>query len=111
MQATADIEAGICGFTTRVTATSDAEQQVSFVIETRCEKIRRLAAAVDALGPVDALQELSLRRVGALTETTRSLAHGCCTGCVVPAAIIKAMQVAAGLSLPKDVRIAISGPQ
>lgn len=111
MKSTAGIEAGICGYTTRITATSDADQQVTFVIESKCGKIQKLAAAIGQLGAVDAIQETNSRRLGTLTETVRSHVHGCCAGCVVPVGIIKAMQVAAGLSLPKDVSISISQSQ
>ena len=37
----------------------------------------------------------------------REMFH-CCSGCAVPVGIFKGMQVAAGLALPKDIRIAIA---
>ena len=38
----------------------------------------------------------------------RANLHGCCAGCAVPVGLFKAMQVAAGLALPKDIEIALS---
>jgi len=38
----------------------------------------------------------------------RECLKGCCAGCAVPVAIFKAMQVAAGLALPKSIRIEIA---
>ncbi|MFN2352102.1 MAG: hypothetical protein ABR497_09170, partial [Kiritimatiellia bacterium] len=32
---------------------------------------------------------------------------GCCAGCAVPVGVFKAMQVAAGLALPKDPTITL----
>lgn len=40
----ATMKAGICGFTTMISAQSDDMQNVSFVVETDCENIRKLAA-------------------------------------------------------------------
>jgi hypothetical protein len=108
MMSTATIDAGICGFSTRITATGDDEQSVTFAIASGCEKIRRLGSAISQLGPVDAIQEISARRTGALTVTIRAQLTGCCAGCAVPIGIFKAMQVAAGLALPKDIHIAIA---
>jgi hypothetical protein len=33
---------------------------------------------------------------------------GCCAGCAVPVGLFKAMQVAAGLALPKDITIKLT---
>jgi hypothetical protein len=43
----------------------------------------------------------------------RALIHperctNCCAGCAVPAGLFKAMQVAAGLALPKDITIRLA---
>jgi hypothetical protein len=38
----------------------------------------------------------------------RATLKGCCAGCAVPAGLFKAMQVAAGLALPKDINIRLT---
>jgi hypothetical protein len=38
----------------------------------------------------------------------RETLTGCCAACAVPVAAFKAMQVAAGVALPKDVTLKIS---
>lgn len=101
------IDAGVCGFRTRVLARSEDAQHVTFEFETDCDKIRRLSARVAALGPLDAFQEINPAGVSRLMDTVRASLPGCCAGCAVPVGLFKAMQVAAGLALPKDVHIAI----
>lgn len=96
------IQAGVCGFTTTAVATSDDDQMVSFAIESDCENIKRLAGL---LGPVDAYGELGAGFDGAMHSAARQALKGCCSGCVVPSGLFKAMQVAARLALPKDISI------
>lgn len=95
--AKATINAGVCGFTTAVTATCEDGQSVSFAVESSCEKIRALG---QALPTVDAYAELGAGFDGQLLSTVRTTLGGCCAGCVVPAGVFKAMQVAARLALP-----------
>ena len=98
------IRAGICGFITKVTATSDDMQIVSFQIESDCENIRRLA---DGIPTVDGYSEIGAGFNGVIHQTVRETLKGCCSGCVVPCGIFKAMQVAAGLALPAPASIEI----
>jgi hypothetical protein len=81
---------------------------VTFRIDSTCKKVRALAEAIARLGPVDALAEIDARKTGELTATMRGTLTGCCSGCVVPVGIFKAMQVAAGLALPRDIHITLT---
>jgi hypothetical protein len=108
MNTKAQIEAGICGFQTTVRVQSEDEQHVTFDVETTCEKIRHLGERLKAQGPLDAYQEINPANGSRLMETVRASLPGCCAGCAVPVGLFKAMQVAAGLALPKDVHIAIA---
>lgn len=96
------INAGICGFVTDVEATSDDQQHVSFQVTTTCENIKSLA---EALPDVDAYAELGAGFDGELHQAFRASLRGCCSGCVVPAGIFKAMQIAAGVALPGAISI------
>ena len=98
------IQAGVCGFTTNVTAESDDMQNVSFKIESDCESIRKLA---EDFPTVDGYQEIGLGFDGEIHQAVRSALRGCCSGCVVPCGIFKSMQVAAGLALPSPISIDI----
>jgi len=79
-------------------------QNVSFEIETDCETIRKLAAE---LPTVDGYTEIGAGFDGELHQAVRSVLSGCCSGCIVPCGIFKAMQVAAGLALPAPASIEI----
>lgn len=100
----ATINAGVCGFTTTVVAESDDMQNVTFEIESDCENIKRLA---EGFPQVDGYTEIGAGFDGAVHRTVRETLKGCCSGCVVPSGIFKAMQVAAGLALPAPASIDI----
>ncbi len=96
------IDAGICGFVTEVTATSDDSQNVEFAVESTCEKIQALGRALPV---VDAYAEIGAGFDGQVLSTVRTVLGGCCAGCVVPAGVFKTMQVAAKLALPAPVGV------
>ena len=99
-----NVEAGICGFKTEVTADSQDMQNVSFNIVTDCETISKLAKE---LTEVDSYNEIKEGFDGKLYGIIRKNLTGCCSGCAVPVGIFKSMQVAANLALPKDITIKI----
>ena len=95
MNARVDIDAGICGFQTTAQATSEDGQNVCFAVESDCEKIRTLGAALKDKGPIDAYQEISPAAESVLMGTIRSVLTGCCAGCAVPVGLVKVMREAA----------------
>jgi glycine cleavage system regulatory protein len=99
--ARAVIDAGVCGHITEVETEVGEKFIVKIKISSSCEGIRRLAAE---LSEVDALQEISFRKTPPeiLAKGAQFCSHA---SCPVPAGIIKAVEVAAGLALPKDVSI------
>lgn len=105
MKALVVVDAGICGFQTRIHADSDDSQNVSFRIASGCEKAHKFGEALTAKGPVDGYAELGSGADGVVLTMAREGLKGCCAACAVPMAVFKAMQVAAGVALPKDVTI------
>jgi len=105
MKANVEIDAGVCGFRTTACATSQDNQNVTFDLDTNCDKIQRLGQVLRDKGPVDAYQEISPGGPAVVMTTVQKILTGCCTGCAVPIGLFKAMQVAAGLALPKDINI------
>lgn len=103
--AKATINAGVCGFTTEVTATCEDSQNVTFALNSPCEKITALG---QALPTVDAYAEIGAGFDGQLLSAARSALAGCCAGCIVPSGIFKTMQVSARLALPAPVNIELS---
>jgi hypothetical protein len=108
MNAKTMIDAGICGFHTKVNAESNDGQMVEFKITSDYEKIRAYAENLQKAGAVDAYQEINPANSSQIIEVARVTLKGCCIGCAVPIGIFKVMQVASGLALPKDIEIKIS---
>lgn len=108
MKALVVVDGGICGFQTRIHADSDDSQTVTFKVASGCEKVRAFGDALTAKGPVDGYAEIGAGTEGIVLTTSNAVLKGCCAGCAVHAGAFKAMQVAAGVALPKDVTIKIS---
>jgi hypothetical protein len=98
--ASAEIESGICGFCTTVKTTTEG-RRVRVEFETECGYVEQLA---EALTEVDPYKEISYRGEGPVTLrlAAEHLMH---PACPVPSGIIKAIEVEAGLALPKDASI------
>jgi hypothetical protein len=98
--ASAEIESGICGFCTTVTTTTEG-RKVRVAFETDCGYVEQLA---EVLTEVDPYKEISFRGEGPVTLrlAAEHLVH---PACPVPSGIIKAIEVEAGLALPKDASI------
>lgn len=106
MRGRAEVTAGICGHTSVIEARTDDQRTVSFAIETTCDNVKRLVTLLAEWGPADAFAEINPR--GESVVLTLGHKAACCTDCVVPAAALKAMRVAAGLALTADVAIGLS---
>jgi hypothetical protein len=99
--ASSTIDSGICGFCTTVKATQEDTRRVRLEFETTCQYVENLA---EHLNQVDPFGEISYRGEG--PQTLRLAAeHLFHPACPVPAGIIKAIEVASGLALPKDASI------
>lgn len=100
------IDAGVCGFVTLVEAASDDGQEVSVCITSSCPHVTRAAPHITS---VDAYQEIFA--TPAQTETYRALAgelpH---VACPVYAGVLKAIEAAAGLALPRPSTITFEEP-
>jgi hypothetical protein len=95
------VRAGQCGQETSIEARKVDVTHIAFEITTTCEHIQALA---EALGQVDVGHEMSC----GLEETrvyTLAAEHVCRNSCIVPAAILKVMEVTAGIFLPGDCQI------
>ena len=105
MRGIVNVMSGICGMITEIRATSrDPSGMVSLDINTRCDSIRALAEELKVVNP---LEEISFKGKGPKTlhMATKHCKH---TACPVPSGIIKAIEVASGLALPKDARIEVT---
>ena len=96
------IDPGICGFIAEVVATMD-DEMCSLEIKCDCEPIQKMATE---LKEVDPMVEIGFFREGPLTLRMFA-AHCPHPSCPIPAGILKAVEVAAGLALPKDASIKV----
>lgn len=104
-----NVFAGVCGCSTVIQAEKNENRRVVLAIESDCEAVRELGAA---LCDVDPFCEITFRGEGPLTLRLAQhiLPHAACP---VPAGIIKAVEVAGGLALPADatIRVSIDDPE
>lgn len=101
--ATVQVTPGICGLQTRMIITADEDQAVTILIESDCPHIRAMQAELNDLDGYEAcFARFSSSAVYAAADK-----HCQHLACPVPAAIIKGIEVACGLALPKDVVIQI----
>jgi len=111
MKAHSLIDAGTCGFHTTVVADSPDKRHVTFAIETECDVIARLVAALAEVQPIDVYGEVDKRKESVILATVVETMAECRKSCAVPLGIFRAMQVVTGLALPKDVHIEVAADQ
>jgi hypothetical protein len=98
-----EINSGICGHVTTVEANMDGKV-CKLTISSDCQAIQQLAQELTEVNP---LMEISCKR--ATPQTLQmGLKHCYHAACPVPVGIIKAIEVAAKLALPKDAIIKVS---
>ncbi len=102
--ATVTVDPGVCGFQANIMATADEAMNVQIEINSACPLIQKLAIEVAQVPAMDILRHPIHE-----TQVYRAAgAAGCHAACPIPSAIIKAIEVAAGLALPRDVHMIIA---
>jgi hypothetical protein len=94
------VKPGACGFETVIRAAKGPERTVAISVESGCEHVRKMAAEITRLGRRDALTGILNNPV--YLAAGRHLKHAACP---VPAAVLKALEVEAGLNVKKDATI------
>ena len=92
-----EVDPGTCGLKTIIRARGDEEGRVHLEVESDCQVARKLAAL---LKPIDPYTE-----GGTVFGTSVYQAADTClkhTECIVPAAMIRAVNVEVGLALPHE---------
>lgn len=109
MEVKVTVNAGICGFSTIIKAASEDNMNVDLKVVSPCEIVKELAEKYQEISPINAYQEIGPQKECRILAISRKVLvqKGACEACVVPAAVCKAMYVASGLALPKDVVIRI----
>ena len=97
-----DVDPGICGFPARISAASEDGQTCSLSVESKCEAVSALAAE---LASVDGY-EVAFKNFSENPVYLAASRHYKHAACPLPSAIVKAVEIACGLALPKDVHFA-----
>jgi len=108
VQARAEIDPGTCGFNAVVTATVEGGREARFTIESKCEHVAVLAAAMAEHEPFDVYAEMDPRAESPLHIVCRESLKGSYPWCPVPLGLLKATQVAAGLSLSDAMTLTVT---
>jgi len=99
----AEINAGVCGHITTVEATMEGKA-CKLAFASTCQAIQNLAQELTEVNP---MLEISCKR--AIPQTLQmGMKHCFHAACPVPVGIIKAVEVAGKLALPKDAIIKVS---
>lgn len=102
-RAVVTVDAGACGFSTRIEARPRADGLVDLRIESECENVRSLGGELRELDPMTVLAG-AVKDGPVLACAARHSMHHACP---VPVGIIKAVEVAAGLAPPADATIKV----
>jgi len=94
------LDAGSCGYEITITVERLDKNRVSIKLDTACEMVKMMEADIK-----DSDWKKLLRKIiesPIYLSASKRLKH---TGCPVPMAIIKAIEVELGIALPKDVKM------
>lgn len=94
------VDAGACGFTSVIVAEKGPDRTVDLRVESGCAMVQKMAAEIARLARRDALTGILNNPV--YLAAGRHLKHAACP---VPAAVLKALEVEAGMNVKKDATI------
>ncbi len=91
------IHSGACGYTVTVKAEKGQGGKITISLETECEMVKKMLADIAVLDRFAPLAGFLSNPV--YLSAAKHLKHG---ACLVPSGILKAIEVEAGLNVPKD---------
>ncbi len=93
------VNPGVCGFDCQVKAEQSDKRNVSIKItESDCTMIQQLSRQLNDISLQDLFVPLTKNKIFIAAEKS-----GCHLACPIPAAVVKASEVALGLAVAKDV--------
>lgn len=106
-QVCVSVNPGACGFTCTIGAKKIDRRKVAVTISgSQCRQIQKLAGCVSAITLRELFAPLTRNPVYAAAEQA-----GCHPSCPVPSAVLKAVEVAMEMAVPRDVQFQITCPQ
>ena len=94
------VNSGACGYTVTITAQKGQAGRIAVTLETECKMVKNMFTDVASLDRFTPLVGLMSNPV--YLSAAKHLKHA---ACAVPSGILKAVEVEAGLNVPKDVSI------
>lgn len=94
------VESGVCNFRTEIKAEAWDFTHCHLEIETNCPNIKKIASRLD--GDLNPFDEISFKKSHLHSLFVEYSPHAACP---VLSGMVKAIEVAAGLALPKDAHI------
>ena len=98
-----EVNPGVCGFKATVFARADDKGKIHIDIDSECTYVQEFA---DQMGELDPFKEWNSFFESAVYKSANTCINH--TDCVIPTAILKAVNVEAGLALPADVILQIT---
>jgi hypothetical protein len=96
------VHSGVCGFAVTIRAEMDKDKKIHITLDTECEMVRKMSGDVETLGMRDAFTGLLSNPV--YRAAASYLTHAACPA---PSGILKALEVEAGLCLPRNVSMEV----
>jgi pentose-5-phosphate-3-epimerase len=94
------VKSGACGYTVTITAEKGADQKIAVSLDTDCEMVKKMLEDIAVVERFAALRGFMSNPVYRSAAT--HIKH---VACVVPSAVLKALEVEAGLNVATDVTI------
>ena len=94
------VNSGICGFSVTVIAEKREGKEIRLTLDTECEMVKKMAEDIASLEMMAVFTGFANNPV--YKAAARHLKHAACP---VPSAILKAVEIEAGLCIPKDVKM------
>jgi hypothetical protein len=97
-----EVFSGICGFKTTIRVEGQKKYKATCIIESGCPNHKKVAKILDST-ILDLMDELFKKGKSQVLNVCQGIVPH--VSCPVPAAILKALEVGAGLALPADATI------
>jgi len=94
------VNSGACGYAVTITVTKGKDKSYEVALDTDCAMVKKMAGDLAVLDRLDALTGFQNNPV--YRSAAKHLKH---VACPVPSAILKALEVEAGLNVMKDATI------
>lgn len=94
------VDPGICGFPVTITVDMDKNKKIHVFIDTECEMVKKMLDDISTLDLKTAFKGYLNNQV--YLSAGKHIRH---VACPVPSGILKAIEVEAGICLPRDVNI------